>query len=57
MLQELREAQRILQDADRVLTERTMKIFAAAGVSSDAVQREYDRLTQLAESGITEDPD
>jgi hypothetical protein len=57
IVDELREAHRILQEADRVLTERTTKMFKSAGISWDIVQQEYERLTQLSGSGISEDSD
>lgn len=56
MIDELREAQRILQEADRVITERTTRMFESAGIRWEVIQREYDRLTQLAESEVTDDP-
>ncbi len=57
MIQELKEAQRTLQDADRVLTERAVKMLEAAGISRAALQEQYDRLVERAESGIiTDDP-
>ena len=57
MIQELKEAQRTLQDADRVLTERTLKMLEAAGISRAALQEQHDRLVERSESGIiTDDP-
>lgn len=45
-----------LQNADRVLTERTQAMFAKAEIPEEFVQSELQRLTQLAERG-EEDPD
>jgi hypothetical protein len=55
MIDELEKAISVLQDADRVITERTQTMLAKAGVSEEFVQSELQRLTQLAERG-EEDP-
>ena len=56
MIEELEKAISVLQDADRVLTERAQTMFAKAGIPEEFVQSELQRLTQLAERG-EEDPD
>lgn len=57
MIQELKEAQRTLQEADSVLTERTLKMLEAIGISRAALEEQYERLVERSESGIiTDDP-
>jgi hypothetical protein len=51
MLEELRVAREQLQEADKVLAERTHQLWKRANLPTDWVQKEYERLTRLAESG------
>jgi hypothetical protein len=51
MTEELEKAISVLQDADRILTERTQAMFAKAGMPEEFVQSEFQRLTQLAARG------
>ncbi len=51
MIDELEKAISVLQNADRVITERTQTILAKAGMPEEFVQSELQRLTQLAERG------
>jgi hypothetical protein len=51
MIGELRDATAKLQDADRVLGERTQAMMTKAGVPEQFVPNEHQRLTELAERG------
>lgn len=55
MIEELDKARALLEDADRVLGERTQAMMLRAGVSEGFVQQELERLTELGEHG-DEDP-
>ncbi|MEX2105575.1 MAG: hypothetical protein WD810_01625 [Solirubrobacterales bacterium] len=56
MIEELETARAVLEDADRVLGERTQVMMAKAGVPEEFVQEELKRLTELGERG-EEDPE
>lgn len=56
MIGELQDATAKLQDADRVLGERTQAMMAKAGVPEQFVHSEHQRLMELAERG-EDDPD
>jgi hypothetical protein len=51
MIAELDEASAILQHADRLVTDRTQKMMAKAGMPEDFVRNELRRITELAERG------
>jgi hypothetical protein len=56
MIDELESATTKLQDADRALGERTQAMLAQVGLPDDFLEREYQRLSELAERG-EDDPD
>jgi hypothetical protein len=56
MIDELVQAVGKLQDADHVLTERTQAMITKGNLPADFIQRDYQRLMDLAERGEV-DPD
>lgn len=56
MIEELEEARAVLEDADRVITERTRAMMSKAGMPEDFVRGELERLGELAERG-EDDPE
>ena len=56
MIEELERASALLQEADRLLTERTQELMTNAGVPEDLVRDELQRLMGLGERG-DDDPD
>lgn len=55
MMDELDEAISTLQECNRVLTERTVRVMKAVGVPDEFIQGEYERLTALADRGEPDD--
>ena len=56
MIEELEAATSQLQDANRILQERTQALMANAGVPDEFIDGEYQRLMGLAERG-EDDPE
>jgi hypothetical protein len=51
LIEELGDAIKELEEADRVLTERTKRLMEKAGVSLEAVQQDLERLESLSDTG------
>jgi hypothetical protein len=55
MIEELDQAIAVLEDANRVLTERTRAMMAKAGIPEEFLMNELKRLTKLSEDGDEDD--
>jgi hypothetical protein len=56
MIEELDVAREVLEDADRVLEERTRSMMTKAGMPEEFIQEQSERLMELAKRG-EDDPD
>jgi hypothetical protein len=56
MIEELETARAVLEDADRILEERTQAMMVKAGMPEEFVREQSERLTELAKRG-EDDPD